>query len=518
MSRIPKIIHYCFGLAPDFGGKPWSLVHYVGVASAARHIKPDAIYFYYEFEPTGPWWDLTKPLVTPVKIEAPTTIFGRPLFHPAHKADIVRLEKLIELGGIYLDADVLVQRSFDDLLNHSTVLGQEGFGSISGMANAVILAEPHAPFLERWYAEYKSFRGKALDEYWNEHSVQLPARLAQEHPDEITVLPPTAFFWPLWSNAHIEWLFASADPIPPTDAYANHLWESKAWKYLDHLTPGQVRSTETNFHRWARPYVEGLPDDLGAAVAWRGAYQRLKHGKRWLSGRLRGLRRGSPRPAPAAPASRSARRADISKSGLWAAEEGSAFLSGVGSRGPALDAYVREMVAILGQHQEELGRPITVVDVGCGDFQVGRALTEALPTLRYIGCDIVKPLIEHHQKAYSSDRISFQHIDVVVERPPQGDVCLIRQVLQHLSNDDIAKALDNLAGFDVLYVTEGQPEVRIGPQNPDKAVGLDVRFDWQRGIGRGVELGSAPFGRRTEEVFRAFAFPHEVIVTERVRL
>ena len=34
----------------------------------------------------------------------------------------------------------------------------------------------------------------------------------------------------------------------------------------------------------------------------------------------------------------------------------------------------------------------------------------------------------------------------------------------------------------------------------------------------GVELAIAPFNRSTEEVFRAYAFPHEVIVTYRVTL
>lgn len=261
---IPKILHYCFGMAPDFGGKPWSLIHYIGVRSAIRHIKPDQVFFYYEYEPTGPWWELTRPLVTPVKIEAPRKIFDRPVTHPAHRADVVRLQKLIEHGGIYLDADVVVHRSFDDLLGHSTVLGQEGFDEENpSAANALILGEAQAPFLLRWMESYRTFRGD--EGYWSEHSVQMPAKLAKEHPNEIRMLPPTAFFYPLWSAEDIEWIFSSNRPIPP-GAYANHLWESKAWdKYLDHLTPGRVRSRDTNFHRWAKPYVAGLPDDLGAA-------------------------------------------------------------------------------------------------------------------------------------------------------------------------------------------------------------------------------------------------------------
>jgi hypothetical protein len=31
---IPRILHLCFGMSPDFGGKPWSLVHHVCLSSA----------------------------------------------------------------------------------------------------------------------------------------------------------------------------------------------------------------------------------------------------------------------------------------------------------------------------------------------------------------------------------------------------------------------------------------------------------------------------------------------------
>ena len=530
MTRIPKILHYCFGMAPDFGGKPWSLIHFVSVASAVRVIRPEAVYFYYEYEPSGPWWDLTKPLVTPVKIEAPREVFGRPVSHPAHRADVVRLQKLIEHGGIYLDADVVVQRSFDDLLDNSAVLGREGFDDADPkMANAIILAEPNAPFLLRWFDEYRTFRGD--EGYWNEHSVVIPARLAAAFPDEITVLPPTAFFWPLWSDDHIRWLFNSPDPVPPLDTYANHLWESFAWRdYLDHLTPGRVRRKETNFHRWARPYLEGLPDDLGTAPLGKRLKRNVRK-LRGLAGKLLrkahpahlagGIRRiaGKVLGSGAEQAARS--RGEIFervyRDKSWGNEEGSKFFSGIGSRGRPADDYVREMTALLQEHERELGRPLTVVDIGCGDFEIGRALVEQCPTLRYIGCDVVGPLVEHNRQCFASDRVSFQQLDIVEQAPPAADVCLVRQVLQHLSNDDISKALRNLKPFPVIYVTEGHPAVRYGPPNPDKKAGYDVRFDFRRGIGRGVELGEAPFGWQTEEVFRSFAPPYEAVVTERVK-
>ena len=261
---IPKILHYCFGMAPDFGGKPWSLVHYACLRSAAERIRPDKIFFYYEHEPGGAWWELTRRLVTPVKIVAPREIFGNPLSHPAHRADVVRLEKLLEQGGIYLDADVFVHRSFDDLLGHRTVLGAEGPGARIGLCNAVILSEANAPFLRRWYEEYRSFRSRGVDEFWNEHSVKIPLRLARDHPDEITILPHTAFFWPTWEAAGLEALFRSREPLDISAAYANHLWETPAWdRYLNDLTPGQVRAVESNFHRWVRPFTAELSADFG---------------------------------------------------------------------------------------------------------------------------------------------------------------------------------------------------------------------------------------------------------------
>lgn len=39
-----------------------------------------------------------------------TEVFGNPVWHYAHKADVIRLEALKEFGGIYLDVDVLVTR------------------------------------------------------------------------------------------------------------------------------------------------------------------------------------------------------------------------------------------------------------------------------------------------------------------------------------------------------------------------------------------------------------------------
>jgi Glycosyltransferase sugar-binding region containing DXD motif len=265
MTRIPKILHYCFGMDPSFGGKPWSLVHYVCVKSAIERIKPAQAYIYYEYEPTGAWWQQTQKMLTSVKINAPRQIFGNPLQHVAHRADIVRLEALIRQGGIYLDTDVLVHQPFDHLLKNSVVMGEEGINAEYGLANAVIMAEPGAPFLKRWYEEYRSFRYKGEDEYWNEHSVRIPLALSKLHQNEVRVLPHTAFYWPLWTDEHLKLIYGSPAASVERSWLANHLWESKAWEpYLEGLTPDKVREIDSNFHSWARPFLVGLPAKYGA--------------------------------------------------------------------------------------------------------------------------------------------------------------------------------------------------------------------------------------------------------------
>lgn len=266
---IPKTLHYCFGMAPDFGGKPWSLVHYACVKSAIERIRPKDVFLYCEFEPTGPWWDLTREMVTVEKIQAPTQVFGNALLHPAHRADVLRLEKLLSVGGIYLDTDIFVHRSFDPLLRYSAVLGEQRVkGTVTGLCNAVILAEPRTPFLEKWYASYRSFRSRGDDDHWDEHSVEIPYKLSKAYPTEITTLPHRAFFEPTFIPRDLKRIFVSPKVLDLSAAYATHLWESFAWEmYLEHLTPRRVRKLDSNFHYWVRPMIEKLPDDYGGSTA-----------------------------------------------------------------------------------------------------------------------------------------------------------------------------------------------------------------------------------------------------------
>jgi hypothetical protein len=466
MARIPKTLHYCFGLAADFGGRPWSLVHHVCLKSAIEHIAPDAVRLYYHHEPSGPWWDVSRPLVDLVQVDLPDT-GSLPPGHAA-RTDRVKLERLIEHGGIYLDADVLVRRSFDPLLDAGAVVGLEHPLPPARIGNAVVLAEPGALFVQRWLG---TLRALQPDPRRPERPAQLPARIAAAHRGEVEVMKFSAFYWPLATEAHVAWMFDTADPVGADDAFARHLRLSSSWDRVAGLTPEMVRNRESNACRWLRPYVADLPDDYGADGP---------------GPPLRAPPPANPPPPPPEPVSRKEEFRRIYAGQHWGGGKGE-FFSGSGSRGPAVAHYIPAITAQLRALHASLGRDLVVVDIGCGDYFVGRHLVEACPFIRYVGCDIVPELAENLQARFGSDRVRFESLDIVTNDPPEGDVCLVRQVFQHLSNRDVLAAVQRLRAFEAVYLTETQPIMRHGLPNPDKPSNGHVRYHWWRSFGRGLE-------------------------------
>ena len=86
--------------------------------------------------------------------------------------------------------------------------------------------------------------------------------------------------------------------------------------------------------------------------------------------------------------------------------------------------------------------------------------------------------------------VDFQVLDLAQNDLPDGDVVFIRQVLQHLSNQHIACAVQQIQQrFSHLVLTEHLPVSADFPHNLDKPAGGSTRL----GIGSGVVLTSAPF-------------------------
>jgi len=159
------------------------------------------------------------------------------------------------------------------------------------------------------------------------------------------------------------------------------------------------------------------------------------------------------------------------------------FFSGSGSRDTAVETYV----AAVENFVRTLDHKPDVVDLGCGDFHVGSRVRPLCG--RYVACDIVDALIESDAERYDAMGVDFRTLDLAHDDLPAGEVVFVRQVLQHLSNAEIARAVDRIpAQYRYLILTEHIPREPF-PHNLDFPSGPDNRVT----INSGIVLTSAPF-------------------------
>ena len=134
---IPKVIHYTW-----FSGDEMPQI-VKDCMESWRQTLPD-----YEFR----LWDMNA-------IKDIDSVFLKEALSVnkwAYAADYVRLYALYHEGGIYLDTDVMVYKSFNDLLNHKVFIGKEDALQILPMecrwgqylSSHCMGAEPHSEFIK----------------------------------------------------------------------------------------------------------------------------------------------------------------------------------------------------------------------------------------------------------------------------------------------------------------------------------------------------------------------------------
>jgi len=169
------------------------------------------------------------------------------------------------------------------------------------------------------------------------------------------------------------------------------------------------------------------------------------------------------------------------------------FYSGTGSdENKIVDMYVKKVSEFLSTFDE---KP-SVVDLGCGDFYVGSKLRKLCG--RYIACDVVPALLEYNKKKYADLNVDFQLVDIACDPIPRGKIIFIRQVFQHLSNEQILKALQGITkSCEYMIVTEHGPEMSEYIPNIDKKTGSHIRLEW----GSGIDLLASPFELKVKESY-----------------
>ena len=161
----------------------------------------------------------------------------------------------------------------------------------------------------------------------------------------------------------------------------------------------------------------------------------------------------------------------------------------------------RPICAALSRVARRDSSPITVLELSSISAAVISGLARNLCSMtlaHYVGVDIVRELIDYNTAKFANEQITFECANVIEDPLPDGELCLIRQVLQHLSNQQISSVLTNCEKFPYLVVTEGVYQGRQICPNVDILHGPDTRVFKHSG----VFLDREPFNRRTRDVFR----------------
>jgi hypothetical protein len=265
-GRVPRVFHFVHGFR-DTGDLPY----YVELAiTSALHFNPGwSAIIYCMNEPSGPNWDRVKQKITTIKVPQFEFFRGAHFRHYAHKADVIRLIVINQVGGVYLDTDTITQKSFEDLRDANFCMGVQSAGpnSAPGLCNAVMIGQAGADFSTRWLEHYDYFRSKGRDDLWDFHSVKLPMLLAQDAPETIRVLSYRAFFFPLWTGIE-KHVFSEDGPKfmeSLSDSYCFHLWNGATESSLLRIDKTFVQRSKSIYAVIARQ-VEGISYEDTASI------------------------------------------------------------------------------------------------------------------------------------------------------------------------------------------------------------------------------------------------------------
>lgn len=107
----------------------------------------------------------------------------------------------------------------------------------------------------------------------------------------------------------------------------------------------------------------------------------------------------------------------------------------------------------------------SVVDLGCGDWQIARLIDWS--GIQYTGIDVVKSVIEKNKKEFSAKNITFIRADGIDYTLPRADLLICKDVLQHLPFNDIAQVLPQLSKFKYCILVNDVDPVTLTCENTD---------------------------------------------------
>ena len=260
---IPNIFHFI-----NIGPREFNLLHFFSIYSAYVYNKPDKIYVYCDHKQTDNiYYDILKNIVTFEFVNPPNSINGVPLNSYQYKADIIRMEKLIERGGIYMDLDVITLKPITKFLKYNIVMGSElsddssstNINDFYSISNAIIITEPNNEFMKEWLKQIPdNINGKP----WAYHAVCLPKAILLNknynvHLEPSKTFVPFCFRKPYIFNNDQKHMIRNLE-----DSYTIHLWET-IWsdQYISKLNVDYFIKNNNILTDICKPYMKIIYDN-----------------------------------------------------------------------------------------------------------------------------------------------------------------------------------------------------------------------------------------------------------------
>ncbi len=144
--------------------------------------------------------------------------------------------------------------------------------------------------------------------------------------------------------------------------------------------------------------------------------------------------------------------------------------NGMGSGPGSAPAANVEYLSLLQQMIAHTPGITTVLDIGCGDWQLMRCID--LHAVQYLGVDVAQSMIDKNRERFASPNVQFELLDPPEQEFPRFDLAIIKDVLQHLPYAAAAELLRNavrscrwvLVTND--YVLENNRDIEVGDYRP----------------------------------------------------
>jgi SAM-dependent methyltransferase len=162
--------------------------------------------------------------------------------------------------------------------------------------------------------------------------------------------------------------------------------------------------------------------------------------------------------------------------------------SGPGSDPKLLHSYLDFLGRIISEK-----RVTSVVDIGCGDWALAQKLD--WQGVEYTGIDIVSDIVSKLNENFGRDHVRFLCADALTSDLPFADLCIMKDVLQHLSNASVHTLLGKLTRrFKYALLTNDVSHRKKGGWRTGwKTSSLEANCDIANGGYRPLRLMEAPF-------------------------